>query len=86
MSVALEVAGGRGEARSFDGEFLLASVDSPIAPGTPLRIELGIGEGLSVEARCVGSRRQPDGSYEVRFRLVSLRREARLVIRSTLPS
>ncbi len=68
-----------GSAVSFDGEFLVARVSRPFAPGTPIRGSLTIGElEIQIEGRATGSKRMPDGTFEIRARLINLRREDRL--------
>lgn len=47
---------------------------APYAPGAPATFQV---EDLSLEGRSLGSKRQPDGRFVVRFRLITLRREDR---------
>ncbi len=49
----------------------------PLAPGQPARFTV---EGLALEGRSLGSRKREDGRFQVRIRLVSLRREQRLAL------
>lgn len=72
------IQGADGEAASFDGEFLVALLSRAFAPGTPLTGTLTLEGGeIAIEGRATGSRRQPDGRFEVRARLINLRREVR---------
>ena len=52
-------------------------VPMPLAPGQPARFAV---EGLDLEGRSLGSRKREDGRFQVRIRLVSLRREQRLAL------
>ena len=58
-------------------------------PGRPLTITLwpGSPEALALAGRCIGSKRQDDGSSAVRGRLVNLARDAReTLLRSFNPA
>lgn len=46
----------------------------PYAPGAPAHFEIG---DLALEGRSLGSKRLSDGRFQVRFRLITLRREDR---------
>lgn len=67
-----------GSATSFDGEFFVAIVSKPFAPGTPFHgsVTLG-GESIAIEGRATGSKKTAEGAFEVRARLVNLRKEDR---------
>ena len=70
--------GGEGEALAFAGEVLHVVIDRAFAPGAPLAIELAHASGpLSLSGKTIGSKRREDGRFDVRVRLVSLRREDR---------
>lgn len=72
------IEGAEGHAISFDGEFLIAVVARAFAPGTPLKgsITLVAGE-ISIEGRATGSKRTAEGTYEVRARIINLRKSER---------
>ncbi|MBX3274149.1 MAG: hypothetical protein KF729_28035 [Sandaracinaceae bacterium] len=78
-SVAVSVPGGGGEALAFDGEEVLAcALDRAFAPGAPIELALSAGEAaLALRGKAIGSKRRLDGRFDVRVRLVSLRREDR---------
>jgi len=67
-------AAGQGEAVGFEGETLHLVLDRPVAPGTPVAVRVG---DLDLRGKSLGSKRRPDGRFDVRLRLVSLRREDR---------
>jgi hypothetical protein len=69
------IAGAEGNAISFEGEFLVAVVSKPFAPGTPLRGTIVVGESeIGIEGRATGSKRTPEGTFEVRARVINLRK------------
>jgi hypothetical protein len=81
-SVALE-GGGRGEALMLEGEVLRMVLDRALPPGTPIVVTLARAElELRLQGKTLGSKRLEDGRYEVRVRLVNLRREDRVRLRS----
>jgi hypothetical protein len=70
-------SGEEGEAMSFDGNTLTLLSRRAFAPGAPIRFS-SFGEvERSFEGRTLGSRRVDDGRFEVRLRLVNLRRADR---------
>ena len=79
MEVRLET-GERAEAQRFDGASLTLRSPRAFAPGSPIRFSLtddGEAESRSFEGRTIGSKRVDDTHFEVRLRLVNLRREHR---------
>lgn len=54
-------------------------------PGQPLELTLfpESENALVLQARCIGSKRQPDQRFEVRARLINLSRAARLQLAET---
>jgi hypothetical protein len=75
---------GDGSAVSIAGEILTLMVPRAFAPGAPFRGAVLLPDGeLSIEGRTVNSRKTPDGTFEVRVRLVNLRREDRLRLAGT---
>jgi hypothetical protein len=82
-------AGAEGEALELSGETMKLVIDRAFAPGAPMSFELEVSpelapelargpKNIALEARTIGSKRQPDGRFEVRVRLINLRREDRL--------
>lgn len=58
-----------------------AAIVSPraFAPGAPLSFEVRLEDGpLALEGKSHGSRRRDDGRYDVRLRMVNMRRSERL--------
>lgn len=71
-------SGGEGEATAIAGEVITIVIERAYAPGAPIQIELSFeGGAITLRAKTVGSRRQPDGRFEVRARMLDLRREDR---------
>jgi hypothetical protein len=67
-----------GHAVSFVGETFVAVVSRAFAPGTPFRGVVTIeGVDLAIEGRANGSKRTPEGTFEVRARLINLRKADR---------
>jgi hypothetical protein len=67
-----------GHAISFLGELLVVVVSKPFAPGTPLRGAITVGESeIGIEGRATGSKRTPEGTFEVRARVINLRKTDR---------
>ncbi len=48
--------------------------EQPCAPGTPITLELG---ELSLQAKSRGSKKRDDGRFDLKVRLISLRRDER---------
>ncbi len=67
-------AGGEGTAISLDGEILRVVSPRAFAPGAPVEFTV---EAMHLRAKSRGSRRRDDGSFDVRLRLVDLRRDDR---------
>ena len=66
------------EARNFDGVPLTVISPRAFAPGAPIRFSMTAdGEARSFEGRAIGSKRVDDVHFEVRLRLVNLRRADR---------
>ncbi|UJR80722.1 hypothetical protein [Sandaracinus amylolyticus] len=73
--------GGQGDALAFAGEVLHVAIDRAYAPGAPVSITLARDEGtLSLSGKTIGSKRREDGRFDVRVRLVSLRRDDRATL------
>lgn len=70
--------GDSAEGRAFDGEFFTLLGPRAYAPGSPIRFAALFDKGVCpLEGRALRSKRIDDGRFEVRLRLISLRREAR---------
>ncbi len=71
--------GGEGEVTTLSGNILTAVAPSAFPPGKPMSFSVVLAENevLALEGRSLGSRRRPDGRFDLRMRLVNLRREAR---------
>lgn len=77
--------GEEAELVSLDG--IRAALVSPraFAPGAPLSFEALLeGDPVGLEGRSHGSRKRPDGRFDVQLRLVNLRRAHRLRLASAL--
>ena len=60
------------------GGILTVVSERAYAPGEPARATVELSDGaLEIEGKSIGSKRRPDGTFDVRFRLLNLRREAR---------
>jgi hypothetical protein len=70
---------------AFDG--LLATVHStrPFAPGQPLMLVVAVEPEVRADARTIGARRLPEGPFELRVRLVSLKRDERQRLLDAMP-
>ena len=77
MEVRLE-SGDGASVTAFDGNVLTLLSPKAFAPGAPIRFQ-SIGAELErgFEGRTIGSKRTDDGAFEVRLRLINLRRADR---------
>ena len=67
-----------GSATACDGNVLSAVSPKAFPPGRPIELLLLPESGeLKLSARAIGSKKRDDGSFELRVRLVNLRRQAR---------
>jgi hypothetical protein len=65
-------------ATTFDGRTLTLQSPKAFAPGSPIRFQSVEADGpRSFEGRTLGSRRVDDTTFEVRLRLINLRRADR---------
>jgi hypothetical protein len=71
--------GHRGVLEAFDGRVVVLDAPVAFAPGAPMHLQVRFDASTTgtLEARSVGSRRRPDGRFEVRARPVNLRRQVR---------
>jgi hypothetical protein len=68
-----------GTATACDGHVLWATSPKAFPPGRPIELSLLPEDGeLQLSVRAIGSKKRDDGSFELRVRLVNLRKEARL--------
>jgi hypothetical protein len=100
MSVRVALPDGAlGEAVRFEAEVLHLILPRAFAPGAPLPLravlgdrgagdpgagDSGVGEPLELAGKTLGSKRREDGRFDVRARLVSLRRTDRERLASAL--
>ena len=77
MKVRLD-SGEDADARNFDGVVLTVLSPRAFAPGAPIRFSTTTnGDARNFEGRAIGSKRVDDTHFEVRLRLVNLRRADR---------
>ncbi len=77
--------GSDGRAVGLDGTVLTAVGPTPYPPGRPLELSLALAETTAaVRGKTIGSKRRDDDLYDVRIRLVNLRREHREALASAL--
>ncbi|MFW6050910.1 MAG: hypothetical protein ACODAU_07030 [Myxococcota bacterium] len=70
---------------AFDGQIFTLRSPRAFAPGAPVRFSVALeSEARALEGRSIGSRRLPDGGFEVRLRAVNLRRADREHLRALL--
>ncbi len=83
LSLTFERAGEAFEGRAigFGKHGLVMRLPVAFAPGAPIQTRVALPGGVgTVEGRCIGSKRQDDGTFEVRMRMTNLRREHRLAL------
>ena len=71
--------GAEGEVTGLSDNILTAVAPSAFPPGRPMSFSVVLAEDevLALEGRSLGSRKRSDGRFDMRMRLVNLRREAR---------
>lgn len=90
MSDAAKVAvkfarGETGHVIAWDGGTLTVTSPSAYAPGAPTQVVVVFDDGeVTVETRTKDSKRTPEGHYNVRLRVINLRREDREKIATLL--
>lgn len=72
------------QAVQFDGRLLHLVCPGALAPGQPADVTLSFDAPFTLMVRTVGSRRRDDGAFDVRCRIVNLRREHREKLESEL--
>jgi len=70
----VRIGGGEGELLALSGENLEVVSPKAFAPGAPVRFEV---EEMELKGRCVKCKRGDDGRFELRLRMVNLRRAHR---------
>ena len=71
-------SGEEARATAVDGNVLTLLSARAFAPGSPIRFSLALdGEWRRFEGRTIGSKRADNSQFEVRLRLVNLRRAER---------
>lgn len=76
-----------GALEHVDGSVVRLRAPKAFPPGQPLAFAIPTaGAELRLEARSIGSKRREDGAFEVRARLVNLRKEAREALERTWAS
>ncbi len=71
----------KAELVALSNDLLDVVVGEPCAPGTPITLELG---GLALEAKSRGTKKRADGRFDLKARLVGLRREQREQLQALL--
>ena len=61
----------------FDGRYFVLLSARALAPGQPLPLQLELDGERSLQLKSLGSKRQPDGSFQVKARASTLSREVR---------
>lgn len=61
----------------FDGKLFELVGPRAFAPGQPVVLEMVVGMGYRLELKSVGSRKRPDGRFDIRARATTLTKAAR---------
>jgi len=64
----------KAEPVALSNDLIDVVVDMPCAPGTPITLEIG---ELQLSAKSRGTKKRDDGRFDLKARLVGLRREQR---------
>ncbi|MEM9072251.1 MAG: hypothetical protein AAGE52_27335 [Myxococcota bacterium] len=72
--IAVEIGSSPGEWRGFQKDILEVVSIHPFAPGAPIALSI---DGVALQGKSIGSKRQDDGRFVVRMRMINLRREHR---------
>lgn len=74
---------GEAQAVAFAGEVLELVCDRAHPPGRPLALTITLPDApLELNGKTIGSKRRPDGHFDVRLRMSSVRREQRAALMS----
>ncbi len=85
MSIECEFREGKGELLSLVRDQMQAIGPAPYAPGTPIRLSVGLTEvSIPVEAKCGGSKRRDDGRFDLTLRVINMRRAHRDALTAAL--
>jgi hypothetical protein len=82
---AVERGGERLELVAYDGKLFTLTGARAFAPGNPLTLELALGIGHTLELKSIGSKKRPDGRFDVRARAATLTRGAREALAQAFP-
>lgn len=79
MTVTFKLSTGeQGQVNGFDGTVLSLVSSRPFAPGQPVTLQLCAGKQvLEIQGKSIGSKRQSDGAFKARIKLINLRRNQR---------
>lgn len=78
MSAPLTLSsGGEGEAVDLAGEVLRVVLPRAFAPGAPVTLTVDLDAPVTITGKTIGSKLRDDGRFDVRLRLVNLRRSDR---------
>jgi len=65
------------ELMRFDGKQFELVGPRAFAPGQPLVLEMSLGPGYRLELKSTGSKKRPDGRFDIRARATTLAKGAR---------
>jgi hypothetical protein len=79
MTLRVQIAGEHaGAIEQIEGLVLRLRSPKAFPPGQPLALAFSAdGSSIGLDARAIGSKRRDDGSFELRVRLINLRKDAR---------
>jgi len=74
--------GSRAETAAYADHILALRVERAYPPGRPLELSLERPDAdpLGLSGRCIGSKKRPDGDFDVRLRMTNFTRDARLFL------
>ena len=75
--MSVRIGGVDGSWVGFAKDVLEVLSPAPYAPGAPIALEV---DGTPLQGKSLGSKRQADGRFLVRMRLINLRREHRAML------
>ena len=78
--------GGEGELVSIEGETVALVSPRAYAPGAPIEMTALTEADIPLRGKSLGSKRRPDDRFDVRARLVNLKREDRERLATLLSS
>ena len=88
MSLPVQIAGEwSGALEQLEGLQLRLASPKAFPPGQPLSLRVSTGNAtVHLEARTIGSKRRDDTSFELRVRLINLRKDVREALDRALAS